>query len=234
MSENQQLTTSSGSTTSTATTSTTATILTADGEVVLDVNNQIIEDPRTKFEQLLKKAIKDEGLIKSKAEYDRIMQVIIDARSKESKHRTAEQDYLIRKYTVFTIANISRMIRKQDSDNGTPKYYVYLEELYDVIHKEHLAIGHGGRDRTFAACKKWYENVSVNVCSLYINTCLECKKKVWISFFLFFLFLKIFFNLIIKPVVSSEHDGKYSNKAIALHGLYGQSANRFDRFAKLS
>ena len=121
-----------------------ATITTETGDVILDVNKQTIVDQRTKFEQLVKTKLKAESSIKTKAEYDRIIQLIIEGNRIEAKLRTSEQQYHLRHHTTFTIANITRVLRKGDQkESETPKYYVYLEELFDVIQKEHVAVGHG-------------------------------------------------------------------------------------------
>lgn len=62
---------------------------------------------------------------------------------------------------------------QESSYSQRPKIYFYLEEIYDRIDKEHIGFGHGGRDRTYTACKKWYENVSYEFMIHFI----EMKRK---------------------------------------------------------
>jgi len=51
-------------------------------------------------------------------------------------------------YDIIVINGIDRLIKI--ITNATAEgvhYYVKNEELFDIIHSTHIAIGHGGRDR---------------------------------------------------------------------------------------
>ena len=53
---------------------------------------------------------------------------------------------MLQKYEVLTCGDVQKFIRKQTSANETPKYFVPLENMFDIIKHAHTATGHGGRD----------------------------------------------------------------------------------------
>jgi hypothetical protein len=56
------------------------------------------------------------------------------------------------------------------SENNEMKYYVHNEELFDVIHKVHLSIGHGGRNRMEHEVSTKYKNIIRDMIMLYLNS----------------------------------------------------------------
>jgi hypothetical protein len=42
---------------------------------------------------------------------------------------------------------LTKLIRKRKTDNDDIKYFVSIEETYDIIKKAHLALNHAGRDK---------------------------------------------------------------------------------------
>jgi hypothetical protein len=57
------------------------------------------------------------------------------------------------------------------------KYYVHNKELFDVIHKVHLSIGHGGRNSMEYEVNTKYKNITRDMIMLYLNSCESCKRK---------------------------------------------------------
>jgi hypothetical protein len=57
------------------------------------------------------------------------------------------------------------------------KCYIHNEELFDVIHKVHLSIRHGGRYRMEHEVNTKYKNITRDMIMLYINSCESCKRK---------------------------------------------------------
>jgi len=57
------------------------------------------------------------------------------------------------------------------------RYYVKNEELFDIIHSTHTAIGHGGRDRMMVELKLKYCNITKETIMIYLNLCSDCHKK---------------------------------------------------------
>ena len=57
------------------------------------------------------------------------------------------------------------------------KYYVQKEDIFDVIHDAHLAIGHGGRNRMIKEAQTKYKNITAESIMLYLILCVSCLKK---------------------------------------------------------
>jgi len=60
------------------------------------------------------------------------------------------------------------------SEGNDFKYYVFNEELFNIINDTHLAIGHGGRNRMEYELNKKYKNITRESIVLYLNL---CQKK---------------------------------------------------------
>ena len=71
-----------------------------------------------------------------------ICQLKLGDRIKEPK------DYqLLKWYDVVQIGNTVKVIYPDAEGSSSRKYYVQKEDISDVIHDAHLAVGHGGRNR---------------------------------------------------------------------------------------
>ena len=58
------------------------------------------------------------------------------------------KDYqLLKRYDVVQIGNTVKLIYPVAEGSSSIKCYVQKEDVFDVIHDVHLAIGHGGRNR---------------------------------------------------------------------------------------
>ncbi|XP_078509625.1 KRAB-A domain-containing protein 2-like [Lissotriton helveticus] len=71
-------------------------------------------------------------------------------------------------------------IKKEPRDYCLVKHYDFYvgdSELFDVLHKAHLAIGHGGRDRMLKELSPKYKNITRHDIELYIHLCEPCHKK---------------------------------------------------------
>ena len=80
-----------------------------------------------------------------KEQYKKLINDINNAKTVEKKNRI--HYYLLQKYDVLTCGDVQKVIRKQTSANETPKYFVPLENMFDIIKRAHTATGHGGRDQ---------------------------------------------------------------------------------------
>ena len=57
------------------------------------------------------------------------------------------------------------------------KYYVQKEDILDVIHDAHLAIGHGGRNQMIKETQTKYKNITAESTMLYLSLYVPCLKK---------------------------------------------------------
>ena len=56
-------------------------------------------------------------------------------------------------------------------------YYVTFDELFNVIHEAHIAVGHGGRTRLIKELNRKYKNVTVEPIVTYLKLCETRQKK---------------------------------------------------------
>jgi hypothetical protein len=77
---------------------------------------------------------------------------------------------------VLKVSDVNKLIVPV-SENNEIKYYVHNEELFDVIHKVHLSIRHGGRNRMEHEINTKYKNITRDMIMLYLNSCESCKRK---------------------------------------------------------
>jgi len=56
-------------------------------------------------------------------------------------------------------------------------YYVTFDELFNVIHEAHIAVGHGGRTHMIKELNRKYKNVTVESIVTYLRLCEPCQKK---------------------------------------------------------
>lgn len=56
-------------------------------------------------------------------------------------------------------------------------YFVQYEDLFDILHTAHVAIGHGGRTRMLKELSRKYKNVTAEAVMTYLKLCELCQKK---------------------------------------------------------
>lgn len=156
-------------------------------------------DPKAIFYQEMLKMIaskKCNVVIKSKKDYDIQIAAMMEANMLQKKDLSNSQKYFISKFSLLTIGDTTKIIRKKESEKEKPKIYAFLEEIYDIIKAEHERIGHKARLATFEKCKESYENITQEAVTLFLTTCFECersKRKNTTT------------NLVSQPIRSSEY-----------------------------
>ena len=66
--------------------------------------------------------------------------------------------------------NINNTVKKSLKHRGTNRLDVTVDEIFNVIHTEHLSTGHGARDISNYKIKESYANVTEEVI-LYVGKC---------------------------------------------------------------
>ncbi|XP_018330198.1 KRAB-A domain-containing protein 2-like [Agrilus planipennis] len=104
---------------------------------------------------------------------------------KQSKAKQAgkqPQDYhRLRTYDVTSVGNEERLIVPIKEGDSMTKYYVYTEEIFQILHETHLAIGHGGRNRMEKELSNKYKNITREIIVIYLNLCKVCQKRMNVS-----------------------------------------------------
>lgn len=99
---------------------------------------------------------------------------------KESKTKVTlklpEEYQRLCKYDVVSIGGIEKLIVPVKEGNLI-KYYVHIEEIFQVLHDAHIAIGHGGRNHMEKELSTKYKNITKEMIVIYLNLCEICQKK---------------------------------------------------------
>lgn len=138
------------------------------------------EEMRTNFDlavaALLRRKREDNKAFLSADEYEcrlrEVKRVRLMLRTAGEK-KTVKDYRMVRKYTVTVDADGRELLVKPAT--GTP--YVTNEQLFDVLHKAHLDIGHGGRNRMVAVLKTRYSNVTKEAVMTYLKLCARCVRS---------------------------------------------------------
>ena len=84
--------------------------------------------------------------------------------------------YLMSRYDVLLCGDVWKLIKKRNSPDETPLYFVTIEDTFDVIKRAHVSTGHGGRERMLKEVQKKYANVT-SAASSFSNLCAKNAKK---------------------------------------------------------
>lgn len=65
----------------------------------------------------------------------------------------------------------------KNTQNANIRYYLPIDEIYDVIDSAHATTGHGGRDRIKKETSKNYANITTDIISVFLSMCEVCQLK---------------------------------------------------------
>ena len=132
----------------------------------------------------------------NREKYELLIQEI--SQLKRGDRKKEPKDYqLLKRYDVAQIGNTVKLIYPVAEGSSSIKYYVQKEDIFDVIHDVHLAIGHGGRNQTIKEIQTKYKNITAesyysskkhyrkkHYSSTYVlclRLCVPCLKKSKVS-----------------------------------------------------
>ena len=125
-----------------------------------------------------------------KSTYEKTIDELKSA-SHVSGKKTRRQYHLLKKFEILQCGDVEKLIKKRESKLSDPVYFVYIEEMYGVINRAHLATGHGGRDRMHKHLSLKYANIPLGTVEIFKSLCLSCQKKK-VSVILFTLWTVLF------------------------------------------
>ena len=133
----------------------------------------------------------------NRKKYELLIQEI--SQLKRGDHKKEPKDYqLLKRYDVVQIGNTAKLIYPVAEGSLSIKYYVEKEDIFDVIHDAHLAIGHGEGNRMTKETQTKCKDVTAESIMLYLRLCVPCLKKSKVP-------KK---GLVIKPVIFSEMNSR--------------------------
>ena len=115
---------------------------------------------KIKFYQKLNAFIeskKDNNSFLSVEKYELLIQQINTL--KHGNRKKEPKDYqLLKQYDVVQIGNVVQLIYAVAEGSTSIKYYVQIEDIFNVIHEAHVSIDHGGRNRMVKETGTKYKN----------------------------------------------------------------------------
>ncbi|XP_041378019.1 KRAB-A domain-containing protein 2-like [Gigantopelta aegis] len=103
---------------------------------------------------------------------DQLKKISVDPRKK-----THHEYYLMSKFEILQCGDVEKLVKKSQTDEDTPLYYVSIEDTFDVIKRAHMSTGHGGRDRMLKELSKKYVNATREAIELFKSLCMNCQWK---------------------------------------------------------
>ena len=77
----------------------------------------------------------------------------------------------------LNVVMFKKSLNENISDTDEIKYFVPLEQMFDVIKRAHIATGHGGRDKMAKEIRKKYVNITDDVLTVFKSFCTEFELK---------------------------------------------------------
>ncbi|XP_044735736.1 E3 SUMO-protein ligase ZBED1-like [Chrysoperla carnea] len=112
-------------------------------------------DKYTEFYEKLRierQSVKLNSVTMNKTKYDSLIEKV-----KQLKVKTKKQ-----------VNGITKLISPV-SDGDSLKYFIYDEELFEILHHAHVTTGHGGRDRMMKNLRGIYQNITYRDVQIYLN-----------------------------------------------------------------
>ena len=94
-----------------------------------------------------------------------------------NRKKEPKDNQLLKRYDVVQVGNVEKLIYPVAEGRTSIKYYVQIEDIFNVIHETHVSIGHGGRNRMVKETGTKYKNITAECIMIYLNLCIPCLKK---------------------------------------------------------
>jgi len=83
----------------------------------------------------------------------------------------------LKRYDILNVGGEEKLTVPLSAEKTEILYYVTFDELFNVIHEAHIAVGHDERPRMIKELNRKYENVTVESIVAYLRLCEPCQKK---------------------------------------------------------
>lgn len=109
---------------------------------------------------------------------ERYQQLVSDVTRAKVASKKERRDYwLLKKFDVMVVQRKAKLILPLMEAGSAVKFYVADNELFDILHQTHVAIGHGRRDRMMKELASRYKNITRRDVELFIQLCESCQKN---------------------------------------------------------
>jgi hypothetical protein len=134
---------------------------------------------RELFEKKLEEmaASKDNTWLLSTQKYKDIVEDLREAlRKKAAKESLTTKEYRrLSKYDLLSLGGVEKLICAKSKPEI--KYYLKMEELYEVMNAAHVDTGHKRQRVMEIQLRKKYSNVTGEVISTFLGFCKICERK---------------------------------------------------------
>lgn len=133
---------------------------------------------RKRFYELLTESVnnkKDNNVYLTRERYNCTLNEVKEARSVKVKQTVHYRR--LKRYDILNVGGEEKLTTPLSADKTEILYYVAFDELFDVIHESHVAIGHGGRTRMIKELNRKYKNVTCESVITYLRLCELCQRK---------------------------------------------------------
>ena len=94
----------------------------------------------------------------------------------ERKEKQTDRYRWLKRY-ILNIGGEEKLTVPLSAEKTDILYCVTFDELFNVIHEVHIAVGHGARTRMKKGLNRKYKNVTVESIVTYLKLCKPCQKK---------------------------------------------------------
>lgn len=109
-----------------------------------------------------------------KVKYELLINKVKSLRLVSHKHGN---DYrFMKRYDVIDVNGTTKLISPQTVQESI-KYFVYDEDLFQVLNDAHITTGHGGRDRMVRHLKSKYKNITYKDILIFLSLCDTCSDR---------------------------------------------------------
>jgi hypothetical protein len=133
---------------------------------------------RKRFYDVLSESVnnkKDNNFYLTSERYNCLLSEVKEAKSVKGKQTVHYRR--LKRYDILNIGGEEKLTVPLSVKKTETIYYVTFDELFNVIHEAHIAVGHGGRPRMIKELNCKYKNVTVESIVTYLRLCEPCQKK---------------------------------------------------------
>jgi len=128
--------------------------------------------------------------------YNSLLNEVKEAKSVKGKQTVHYRR--LKRYDILNIGGEEKLTVPLSAEKTEILYYVNFDELFNVIHEAHIAVGHGGRTRMIKELNRKYKNVTVESIVTYLRLCEPCQKKQ----------KTLKKGLVVKPILHNEMNSR--------------------------
>jgi len=96
--------------------------------------------------------------------------------SKVVLKKSASDYHMLQHYDVLKVDGVDKLICPV-AEGGSVKYYVTANELFDILYRTHVSLGHGGRDRMCHEVHQRHKNITQGHIKIFLQFCEACEQK---------------------------------------------------------